>query len=386
MKKLLLIFSCIFILTSLIGCRKTYHNPSVPFVFNWSPVKKGLMELNTSFFLALPDNSFLISCKSPGGSYLDREVFLHYDENLRFLDSTYYLEDVFFGNGLVKNGSIFNVFLQANSQKTKWNFTVLETDFNFKKRDQSGNLMDSINAIPLWSFPPQIIQLQNGTLVTGINKLVNVNQRKVHLMAFNQGLHSAALWENDSTIAVNFVAGNILRSMASDGNYFYVLCYDYANFNKGVLRKHDENGHLIWAREMPYYFGKTLLVQANRIVLFGNGAGLTAYDKEGNLLESYSYKGNNFVTDGSLGLVDLNTVSYPAPNFATRFETVVTKYNAEFLPIKTRLLGDDFAHNCILGRMQDGSYMVVISMNINEKKGEQLVFFRLDGDLNNYFK
>ena len=78
---------CLFVLLGLMGCRKTYNNPIVPYVFNASPVKAGYMELNPSFFLTLPDNSFLISCKAPESSHLDEEVFLHYDENLHFLDS-----------------------------------------------------------------------------------------------------------------------------------------------------------------------------------------------------------------------------------------------------------------------------------------------------------
>jgi hypothetical protein len=90
LKHIALPIALVFLGLFQFSCRKTYSDPKVTDVFDSSPVETGYMELSISCFLPLPDNTFIISVKSTPGSFLDKEVFLHYDANFNLIDSTYW--------------------------------------------------------------------------------------------------------------------------------------------------------------------------------------------------------------------------------------------------------------------------------------------------------
>jgi outer membrane protein assembly factor BamB len=371
-------------LISLHACRKTYTNITVPYVINPSPTKPAVLELNTSFFLPLPDNSFLISCKAPAYNYLNKEVYLHYDDHFKFIDSVYYTESLFMGKGCLSNGGVFNVNLQTNNNKSIWKYTLLETDYNGRSKDVSGNLLDSINALPVPYFAPNIISLKNGAIVTAISKYGPANLSKIHLMAFTNGIHSKPTWENDSLYEVDGEKGGYLLAMAADGDNFYILCTN-TSMETGILRKHDAQGNLIWLKKMPNYYGRKLLVDGENIVVYGNGNWLEVYDSNGNLKGRYDIKKvENLIGDGGNGFVEMHIENVPAPNNKVGFVTTLRKYNSSFELIKQREIGDEFSHNFTIGRLYDGTLVAVISMQVHNK-GEVLVFYRLDRELNNYF-
>jgi hypothetical protein len=66
------------------------------------------------------------------------------------------------------------------------------------------------------------------------------------------------------------------------------------------------------------------------------------------------------------------------------YRPTITKYTSEMMPLKTRVFGDGNYHNMVLGKLHDGTYVLVVSMRIQEKS-EQLIFYRLDKDLEDYF-
>ncbi|MCF8448025.1 MAG: hypothetical protein K9H61_13630, partial [Bacteroidia bacterium] len=166
-----------------------------------------------------------------------------------------------------------------------------------------------------------------------------------------------------------------LVDMGSDGNKFYVLTKDHSN-SKGVLRKHDENGNLIWKRELQNFYDKLILVQNEMVVLYKNYSGMLYYDKEGNLLGSNSYKDYNLVSNSNAGFLGLNMVGNQWGQ-----TTTITKYNSNLVPVKSRDFGDGQFHYSVLGKLHDGTFVLVMSMRIQDLD-EKLVFYKLDADLN----
>jgi len=379
LKQFFILIGLFFLGLFQFSCRKTYSDPTVPYLFDSSPAEKAYMELNTFSFLPLPDNTFVISVKSTSYSALFREFFLHYDANFRLIDTAYYSDVLYFGKGIESNGSIFNVLLQLSQDKEQMKYSVLETDYNYKRMGQSANLMDALNIQPYRFSAPMIVQLENGTIVTAITSQVTGRADSIKLVAFTKGLNSAPLWMNDTVYWANGIKGIRLEDMVSDGNFFYLLAKSDSKTN-GVLRKHDENGKLIWSIGLPDFYGYRILVQNDKLILFDNKSGMLYFDTDGNLLGSNSYKDYNLVSNGNAGFLGLNMVGNQWGQ-----TTTITKYNSNLVPVKSRDFGDGKFHYSVLGKLHDGTFVLVTNMKI-QNLGEQLVFYKLDADLNDYTK
>ncbi|MCF8253612.1 MAG: hypothetical protein K9I36_07245 [Bacteroidia bacterium] len=393
--KNLLVFAGVFLLMVWFGsCRKTYTDPDVSCVVNPSPVIKGKLELDVTGFFPLADNSFIISVIPTLGSFEKKVVYLHYDENFNFIDSTIFLhnwqvKNKYFGKGVQINNSIFNVYSRILYDSPPEYF-IIETDFNYKIKDQSSNIQNTLNNSGLSvNARPQIIQLANGNLVTATSTYSSSGQNSlvlnsVYLVAFGKDIHGAPLWKNDSVYTLGNIQGKKLVDMASDGNFFYVLCGNSSNqSDNAVLRKHDENGNLIWISEVPINYGHQILVQEDKIILFGQGYGMQIYDKQGALIKNTGITDYNLLSDGSQGFLGLNI--WKSQDNPLIYKNAVLKYNSDFTDYKLRFYGDNVNPYNVLGRLIDGSYVLVTSIN-GPGFGEQFVFYKLDADLNDYTK
>ncbi|OYU97486.1 MAG: hypothetical protein CFE21_04115 [Bacteroidetes bacterium B1(2017)] len=375
---LLLLLFCI----AFNSCKKTVENVALPAVFNPSPNYKDGLTLSESFFVALPDNSFIIASKTESYTHLYKAVYLHYDEHFNFIDSTQMEEVYDYSNAVAMGSNVYSAHARAKNASTNWRFNVLQTDYNYKPIQSSVNILSDLNKSYSGYGKPLLVKLQNGTLISGFNTIVS-GKIAPCISAFDP-TNLTFKWVNDSLLFKplgNY--GNVLRAMGSDGNNLYVVVsYENGNGSPCFLYKLNEFGQLLWTKNLSTNFVKEMLVEQDRIVFYNGNFGIVV-DKEGNLLSNAVGPDYNLYPNGNSGYVGLRLTAQQNPSSPStkQYFAGVAQYNANFELQQLKTFGDGVQNNSVLGKLANGNYVLVMNKYVNNA-GEKLLFFKLDQNLN----
>lgn len=344
--------------------------------------------------IALPDNSFWLHF-SLNFTPPFKERFEHYDENFNLLNSKVidnyrFIDFVVNGNNDIVAST---QYYHPDATRT-YRFLKLDNNFNFLEVNNSPEVMQYINPLNRGSFKTYLTKLHNGKYIFGFytsHGYNAVDSSTTILISYNDPIKSGVPnWVNrnfyfDNSLGIK--QSRIVEIASDNKNNFYILCStnpltkEYAL----ILRKHNEQGDLIWQKRIMNTPGYNetdyrLNLEEGRIFISSPSNKLYVFDENGGLTEKQlPVDGSKFFipTLNSDGYISVTHEINKVGNYAT-----LLKYDKNFNLIKSKRYGNQGTFYSIgIARLPNGKIILSGYIENPTLKGLDLMQLKVNDDL-----
>jgi len=342
--------------------------------------------------IPLPDNSYWVHYHIKWFSPF-KERIEHYDENYSLLN-TLRLDRYRFTRFIVNgNNDIVTSGMYLNpSNSSVYHFLKFDNNLNILEKNDSSQIMANLLPLKNKSFVNIFTKLSSGEYVFGFFTTYGFpgnDSANILLASYSNPVQSGKpAWVNKNfyyDVSNDIRQSSLLDIKADNNNNFYVL--SESTNNELIVRKHSENGDLIWQRKAfaPNFIddrNTQLLVDADKVIISSTFNNIYIFDSNGNLTEKTSpfplhkkmiptKKGDGYITmDNSW-------------NDAGKYVNLL-KFDKNFNLVKTKQYGNqrtNYQSYAGFARLANGEILVHCYVEPPNLEGLHLMQFKVDDDL-----
>ena len=252
---------CLMLINILVwvSCKKEVTNPIQKLYLKETNIDSiGGSDYSFYEIIALPDNSFWLRYTIKSFPPF-KEKFEHYDENYKLIN-TLILDRYRFGKFIINgNNDIVTSAMYINpDNKGVYHFLKLDNNFNFIEKNNATEIMSNLSPLVNKSYINYFTKLSSGKYILGFFTTYGFSgydSADIILASYtNPPQTGVPNWVNRNKYYDNSLGikqSSVLDIGADNNNNFYVLCQSNPLVSNQILilRKHNENGDLIWQKK-----------------------------------------------------------------------------------------------------------------------------------------
>jgi hypothetical protein len=342
--------------------------------------------------IPLHDNTFWIHYPHYGQSNLSTyEHIEHYDMSFHLLDSASF-RNYDLGKFVIRgnNDIVAPAMYYYLPNSGFYRFVQFNNRAEITAIDTSLAISDSLAPWDTYIGSYTCFARQsNGRIIFGCHTYNFTDSIRIIMAAYNDPISSAIpSWVNkDRHFDVpNGIYGTSIVDMAvDDENNVYVLATtgNYIPIGYYALRKHDQNGKLVWqkriSRESISGPDNFITIEKDRVLVGTSGRNLIAFDKNGEETKwSTPFLTNQrfFKDTHSNGYIALSDSVNRIGSYA-----VLWKLDASFKPLKHKILGNQGTKSPCIAKMDDGTFILAAYVEMPDIHGYNLALYHINNDL-----
>jgi len=344
--------------------------------------------------IALPDNSYWLRFSINSFTPF-KERFEHYDEKLNLINvkviENYRFKD-FVVNG---NNDIVTSALYYNPKDNKgtYRFLKLDNNFNFLEVNSEPEISNYLKPLNDVSYESFLTKLSNGNYIFGfftMNGYGTLDSANSILASYNDPVKSGVPnWVNKNIYHDNSLGiknSRIIEIASDTKNNFYILCG--TNDRSFILRKHNEQGELIWQKKIPnaFPFGDInfrLNVEEGRIFICSPANKIYIFDDNGGFSEKQLPIPEDLGSRYCIPTLNLDGYIsvYQEVNKLGNYATLL-KYDNNFNLIKSKRFGNQGTrYSKAIARLPNGKIILSGFVENPIRKGWDLMQLKVNDDL-----